>query len=148
MQIKSPAENNRAETSISSAGSQDTCDLCPNSADSLKYIGSFDSYIIAYPQAFVNTKMQNKKPCWKKTTGLKSLFRRLEAKIPKIPVTYVRTQQTNCDISGLSTTILYHITAYLSTLYHLKKIKFQIIRFRHIEKYRVVRGLLSCFDKL
>ena len=66
MQIKSPAENNRAETSISSAGSQDTCDLCPNSADSLKYIGSFDSYIIAYPQAFVNTKMQNKKPCWKK----------------------------------------------------------------------------------
>ena len=43
--------------SILSAGSQDTqdtCDLCPNSADSLKYIGSFDSYIIAYPQAFVN----------------------------------------------------------------------------------------------
>ena len=61
MQIKSPAENNRAETSISSAGSQDTCDLCPNSADSLKYIGSFDSYIIAYPQAFViNTKMLKK----------------------------------------------------------------------------------------
>ena len=52
--------------SILSAGSQDTqdtCDLCPNSADSLKYIGSLDSYIIAYPQAFVNTKMQNKKPC-------------------------------------------------------------------------------------
>lgn len=133
--------------SISSAGSQDTCDLCPNSADSLKYIGSFDDYIIAYPQAFVNTKMQNKKALLK-TTGLKRLFRRLEAKIPKIPVTYVRTQQTNCDISGLSTAILYHITAYLSTLYHLKKIKFQIIRFRHIEKYRVVRGLLSCFNKL
>ena len=32
-------------------------------------------------------------------------------------------------------------------LHHLKKIKFQIIRFRHIEKYRVVRGLLSCFNK-
>ena len=79
---------------------------------------------------------------------LKRLFRRLEAKIPKIPVTYVRTQQTNCDISYPSTAILYHITAYLSTLYHLEKIKFQIIRFRHIEKYRVVRGLLSCFNKL
>ena len=63
--------------SILSAGSQDTqdtCDLCPNSADSLKYIGSFDSYIIAYPQAFVNTKMQNKKALLKNNRAETSIL--------------------------------------------------------------------------
>ena len=79
--IKSPAEINRAETSISSAGSQDTqdiCDLCPNTADKLWYIWSFDTFIVAHLPAFVNTKTKNKKPCWK-TAGLKCLFCRLEA---------------------------------------------------------------------
>lgn len=51
---KALLKNNRAEKSISSAGSQDTCDLCPNSADSLKYIWSFDSYIISHCGLFIN----------------------------------------------------------------------------------------------
>ena len=81
---KAPLKNSRAEKSISSAGSQDTqdiCDLCPNTADKLWYMRSFDTFIVAHLPAFVNTKMQetqNKKPCWK-TAGLKCLFCRLEA---------------------------------------------------------------------
>lgn len=91
--IKSPAENNRAKMSILSAGSsritaEKISYLCPNSADSLKYI-------------------------W----FIKQLY------------------------YNISASICQHLN-------HLKKIKFQIIRFRHIEKYRVVRGLLSCFNKL
>ena len=57
---KALLKNNRAEKSISSAGSQDTqntCDLCPNTADKLWYMRSFDTFIVAHLPAFVNSKM-------------------------------------------------------------------------------------------
>ena len=88
--------------SILSAGSQDTqdtCDLCPNSADSLKYIGSFDSYIIAYPQAFVNTKMQNKKALLKNNRAETSILS-VEAAATSAENTYLcPIPQTNGNIS-------------------------------------------------
>ena len=65
---KALLKNNRAEKSISSAGSQDTqntCDLCPNTADKLWYMRSFDTFIVAHLPAFVNTKMQIKSPAEK-----------------------------------------------------------------------------------
>ena len=76
---KALLKNSRAETSILSAGSQDTqdiCDLCPNTADKLWYMRSFDTFIVAYLPAFVNTKMQeaqNKKPRWKNSRAEKSI---------------------------------------------------------------------------